>query len=67
MALDLLTVPASSVDVEPAFSGGRLMMNRLQHQMSLRSFQAQMAVGSWYGTPLLPELDSAANIIGLYI
>ncbi|KAG8692108.1 hypothetical protein FRC08_010001 [Ceratobasidium sp. 394] len=63
MALDLLTVPASSVDAERAFSGGRLMMNHLQHGMSTRSFQAQMAVGSWYGTPLLPELENAAQII----
>ncbi|QRW12433.1 hAT family dimerization protein [Ceratobasidium sp. AG-Ba] len=63
LALDLLTVPASSVDAERAFSGGRLMMNRLQHRMSTRTFQAQMAIGSWYGTPLLPELDKVAEII----
>ncbi|KAG8730739.1 hypothetical protein FRC10_002393, partial [Ceratobasidium sp. 414] len=63
MMLDLLTVPASSVDAERAFSGGRLMMNHLQHRMSACSFQAQMAVGSWYGTPLLPELDDVARII----
>ncbi|KAG8773826.1 hypothetical protein FRC12_002300 [Ceratobasidium sp. 428] len=60
-ALDFLTAPASSVDAERAFSGGRLMVNHLQHQMSTRSFQAQMAVGSWYGTPLLPSLDAVAQ------
>ncbi|QRV82985.1 hAT family dimerization protein [Ceratobasidium sp. AG-Ba] len=60
-ALDFLTVPASSVDAERAFSCGRLMVNHLQHQMSTRSFQAQMAVGSWYGTPLLPSLDDVAK------
>ncbi|KAG9091288.1 hypothetical protein FRC06_000636, partial [Ceratobasidium sp. 370] len=54
---------ASSVEAERAFSGGRLMMNHLQHQMSSRSFQAQMAVGSWYSTPLLLELDNVAQII----
>ncbi|QRV82293.1 hAT family dimerization protein [Ceratobasidium sp. AG-Ba] len=60
-ALDFLTAPASSVDAERAFSCGRLMVNHLQHQMSTRSFQAQMAVGSWYGTSLLPSLDDVAK------
>ncbi|QRV96254.1 hAT family dimerization protein [Ceratobasidium sp. AG-Ba] len=60
-ALDFLTALASSVDAERAFSCGRLMVNHLQHQMSTRSFQAQMAVGSWYGTPLLPSLDDVAQ------
>ncbi|KAG9078217.1 hypothetical protein FRC06_008486 [Ceratobasidium sp. 370] len=63
MALDLLTVPVSSVEAECAFSGGQLMMNHLQHQMSSHSFQAQMAVGSWYSTPLLLELDNVTQII----
>ena len=51
---------ASSADAERAFSNGRLMMNHLQHQMSSRTFQAQMAVGSWVNTPLLPDLTQAA-------
>ncbi|KAG8687336.1 hypothetical protein FRC11_007416 [Ceratobasidium sp. 423] len=63
MALDYLTAPASSVDAERAFSGGRLMINHLQHQMSSRTFQAQMAVGSWFGTPLLPNLSHVASIV----
>jgi hypothetical protein len=47
---------ASSVDAERAFSGGRLQVNHLQHNMSLQTFKAQMAVGSWAGTPLMPDL-----------
>ncbi|KAF8600765.1 hypothetical protein BDV93DRAFT_446922, partial [Ceratobasidium sp. AG-I] len=54
---------ASSVDAERAFSGGRLMVNHLQHQMSAQTFQAQMAVGSWFETPLLPTLLDVSRII----
>ncbi|QRW00786.1 hAT family dimerization protein [Ceratobasidium sp. AG-Ba] len=63
MALDYLSAPASSVDAERAFSNGRLMVNHLQHQMSSQTFQAKMAVGSWVGTPLLPDLTAAAAAI----
>ncbi|KIM60778.1 hypothetical protein SCLCIDRAFT_86322, partial [Scleroderma citrinum Foug A] len=52
MALDFLLASASSVDAERVFSGGRLQANHLQNQMSLQSFKAQVAVGSWYDTPL---------------
>ena len=31
--------------------------------MSSQSFKAQVAVGSWYNTPLLPNLSSATAII----
>ena len=54
---------ASSVDAERTFSGGRLQVNHLQHQMSSQSFKAQVAVGSWYNTPLLPNMSSATAII----
>ncbi|CAE6455658.1 unnamed protein product, partial [Rhizoctonia solani] len=67
MALDYLTAPASSVDAERAFSSGRLMINHLQHQMSSRTFQSQMAIGSWFGTPLLPNLSSVASIVKSYM
>ncbi|KIJ05696.1 hypothetical protein PAXINDRAFT_141102 [Paxillus involutus ATCC 200175] len=48
MALDFLSAPASSVDAERAFSGGRLQVGHLQHRLSSQSFKAQVAVGSWY-------------------
>ncbi|GBE85873.1 hypothetical protein SCP_0803950 [Sparassis crispa] len=66
MALDYLTAPAesaSSVDAERAFSGGRLTVNHLQHQMSSQTFKAQVAVGSWVGTPLLPDVKACAEFI----
>ena len=42
----MLIFIASSVDAERAFSGGRLQVNHLQHQLSSQSFKAQVAVGS---------------------
>ncbi|EUC58465.1 hAT family dimerization protein [Rhizoctonia solani AG-3 Rhs1AP] len=63
MGLDYLTAPATSVDAERAFSAGRLTINHLQHNMSSETFEAKMAVGSWYGTPFLPEISDVAAII----
>ncbi|KAF8593278.1 hypothetical protein BDV93DRAFT_447056, partial [Ceratobasidium sp. AG-I] len=54
---------ASSVDAERAFSGGRMAVNYRQHRMALSTFRAKMAVGSWYGTPLLPEIEEVKNIL----
>ncbi|CAE6404230.1 unnamed protein product [Rhizoctonia solani] len=63
MALDYLTAPVTSVDVERAFSAGRLTINRLQRNMSPSTFEAKMAVGSWYGTPPLPDISEVASVI----
>ncbi|QRV81253.1 Phycobiliprotein ApcE [Ceratobasidium sp. AG-Ba] len=63
MALDILTSPASSVDAERAFSGGRMAVNYKQHRMSLSTFRAKMAVGSWYGTPLLTNIGEVIDIM----
>lgn len=54
---------ASSVDAERAFSGGRLQVNHLQHGISLQTFKAQVAVGSWFHTPLMPDLSVATTIM----
>ncbi|KDQ05543.1 hypothetical protein BOTBODRAFT_122637, partial [Botryobasidium botryosum FD-172 SS1] len=54
---------ASSVDAERSFSDGRNMVSHLQHNMSANAFKAQMAVGSWAETPLLPKLPEIAAII----
>jgi hypothetical protein len=40
-----------------------MAVNYRQHRMSLSTFQAKMAVGSWYGTPLLPEIDEVMHIL----
>jgi hypothetical protein len=56
---------ASSVDAERAFSDGRLQVNHLQHNMSGQTFKAQVALGSWSKTPLMPGLKMATDIIEL--
>ncbi|CAE6447109.1 unnamed protein product, partial [Rhizoctonia solani] len=63
MALDILGAPASSVDAEHAFSGGRMAINYRQHRMSIATFRAKMAVGSWFGTPLLPDAHEVLEIV----
>ena len=54
---------ASSVDAERAFSGGRLQVNHLQHGMSSQTFKAQVALGSWIGSPIFPSTDPFIAII----
>ena len=54
---------ASSVDAERAFSGGRLQVNHLQHNVSSQTFKARVALGSWVNTPLLPD-DLPVEIMG---
>ncbi|KAF8687108.1 hypothetical protein RHS03_09994, partial [Rhizoctonia solani] len=54
---------ASSVDVERAFSCGRLMNNYLQHQMSPETFCAKMALQSWFETPVLRDVDDVASLL----
>ncbi|KAG1837086.1 hypothetical protein F4604DRAFT_1574881, partial [Suillus subluteus] len=46
-----------------AFSGGRLQVNHLQHGISSQTFKAQVAVGSWFNTPLMPDLGVATSIM----
>ncbi|KAG2134717.1 hypothetical protein BD769DRAFT_1353242, partial [Suillus cothurnatus] len=46
-----------------AFSGGCLQVNHLQHDVSLQTFKAQMAVGSWYNTPLMNDLGTVISIM----
>ncbi|KAF8747281.1 hypothetical protein RHS01_11355 [Rhizoctonia solani] len=62
-AIDYLSAPASSVDVECAFSCGRLMNNHLQHQMSPETFCAKMALQSWFETPVLRDVDDVASLL----
>ncbi|QRV81980.1 hAT family dimerization protein [Ceratobasidium sp. AG-Ba] len=63
VALNILTAPPSSVDAERAFSVGRMAVNYRQHRMSLSTFRAKMALGSWYGTPLLSDIDEVEDIL----
>ncbi|KAG9097700.1 hypothetical protein FRC06_007259, partial [Ceratobasidium sp. 370] len=33
------------------------------HNMSSQTFEAKMALGSWYNTPLLPDIEEVASVI----
>jgi hypothetical protein len=35
----------------------------MQHNMSSQTFKAEMAVGSWDGTPLMPNISEAIRVI----
>jgi hypothetical protein len=54
---------AASTDAERAFSKGRREVNFMQHNMSSQTFKAEMAVGSWDGTPLMPNISEAIRVI----
>ncbi|CAE7176097.1 unnamed protein product [Rhizoctonia solani] len=65
MALDYLTIPgeSSSVDSTRWFSGGQIPTNGLEKHMDDNAFRAIISVGSWFGTPVLPDIDSVANLL----
>ncbi|EJC99009.1 uncharacterized protein FOMMEDRAFT_95472 [Fomitiporia mediterranea MF3/22] len=63
MAIDFCSAPATSVDAERAFSVGRRQINFMQHNTSSNTFRAKMAVGSWDGTPLFPNINDAISIL----
>ncbi|KAJ3490696.1 hypothetical protein NLJ89_g11414 [Agrocybe chaxingu] len=47
MALDYLSIPATSTDVERSFSKGGLTVSRFRHALSDESTQAATLVGTW--------------------
>ncbi|KIK90922.1 hypothetical protein PAXRUDRAFT_67914, partial [Paxillus rubicundulus Ve08.2h10] len=63
MALDYCSAPASSTDTQRAFSDRRRELNFMQHNTLSQTFKAKMAVGSWDGTLLFPDIQCAVQII----
>ncbi|OJT11245.1 hypothetical protein TRAPUB_12245 [Trametes pubescens] len=58
MALDYLSVPATSTDAERAFSRGHLTVSRLRHALNDSSVRAGTVLGSWANIPdLVPEAE----------
>jgi len=39
----------------------------MQHNMSSQTFKAEMAVGSWDGTPLMPNISEAISVMEKHI
>ncbi|KAF7799642.1 hypothetical protein EIP86_010882, partial [Pleurotus ostreatoroseus] len=58
MALDFLSAPAASVDIERAFSKGGLTVTKRCHALSDESVCAATILGSWSSVEgLIPEAD----------
>ncbi|KAF5324406.1 hypothetical protein D9619_011183 [Psilocybe cf. subviscida] len=47
MALDYLSIPPTSVDVERVFSQGRIELSHLRNCLSAQTVRATMCVGAW--------------------
>ncbi|GBE85907.1 hypothetical protein SCP_0804310 [Sparassis crispa] len=63
MGSDFCSAPTSSTDAERAFSDGRREVNFMQHNTLSQTFKASMAVGSWDGTPLLPDFPELTQLM----
>ncbi|KIM68455.1 hypothetical protein SCLCIDRAFT_105925, partial [Scleroderma citrinum Foug A] len=57
MALDYLTIPATSVDVERLFSKGRMVLPYLRNHLSTQSTHALLCLGQWSKLGLVKDDD----------
>ncbi|KIK33085.1 hypothetical protein CY34DRAFT_100246 [Suillus luteus UH-Slu-Lm8-n1] len=57
MAIDYLTIPATSVDVERLFSRGRLILSHVRNRLSAQSMRALLCVGLWSELGLVDSKD----------
>ncbi|KIK35166.1 hypothetical protein CY34DRAFT_96605, partial [Suillus luteus UH-Slu-Lm8-n1] len=57
MALDYLTIPATSVDVEHIFSRGRLLLSHVQSCLSTQTTCALLCIGLWAQLGLMKDRD----------
>ncbi|GLB43472.1 putative protein dimerization activity [Lyophyllum shimeji] len=60
MALDYLSIPATSVDVERVFSRGRLILSHTRSRLSALSTRALLCLGSWSLMGLVRDEDVTA-------
>lgn len=47
MALDYLSIPATSTDVERVFSKGRILLSHIHNRLSVQLTHALMCLGEW--------------------
>lgn len=62
MALDFLSSPATSTDVERAFSRGGLTVSKLRHSLSDDSTKCTSVLGAWAEVPGLIPFDSLVEL-----
>ncbi|KIM56042.1 hypothetical protein SCLCIDRAFT_133506 [Scleroderma citrinum Foug A] len=57
MALDYLTIPATSVDIERLFSKGRIVLPYLCNRLSSQSTRALLCLRQWSKLGLVKDAD----------
>ncbi|KIK42772.1 hypothetical protein CY34DRAFT_82964, partial [Suillus luteus UH-Slu-Lm8-n1] len=57
MALNYLSIPATSVDVERTFSHGRLLLSHVRSRLSTQTTRALLCLGSWSLLGLVKDKD----------
>ncbi|KAF5319133.1 hypothetical protein D9758_018622 [Tetrapyrgos nigripes] len=60
MALDYLTIPATSTDVERVFSRGRFLLPYVRNRLSADSTRALICLGQWSLMGLIHDEDVLA-------
>ncbi|KIY42956.1 HAT dimerization, partial [Fistulina hepatica ATCC 64428] len=60
MAIDYLSIPATSVDVERLFSKGRLFLSHVRSRMSVQMTRALLCLNSWSKFGLVKDEDVLA-------
>ncbi|OJT13075.1 Zinc finger BED domain-containing protein 4 [Trametes pubescens] len=63
MALDFLSIPATSTDAERAFSQGHLTVSRLRHSLGDESVRTGTVLGSWAEHPELVPEDEVVEVV----
>ncbi|KIP05469.1 hypothetical protein PHLGIDRAFT_74254, partial [Phlebiopsis gigantea 11061_1 CR5-6] len=62
MALDVLSAPASSIDVERAFSRGGLTVSKRRHALSDKSVRAATVLSSWASFEGIIDKDKIVQV-----
>ncbi|KIL54439.1 hypothetical protein M378DRAFT_92545, partial [Amanita muscaria Koide BX008] len=57
MARDYLSIPATSVNVEHVFSGGRMLLPYLRNRLQVETARALLCLGEWIKKGIIQEKD----------
>ncbi|EEB91373.1 hypothetical protein MPER_10271 [Moniliophthora perniciosa FA553] len=58
MAIDILSIPAVSCEMERFFSRSGLMVTKHRHNLMAESTRSATVVGSWYDAGLIPHTEA---------
>ncbi|KIL58403.1 hypothetical protein M378DRAFT_86540 [Amanita muscaria Koide BX008] len=65
MARDYLSIPATSVDVEHIFSGGRVILSYLCNQLQVELTRALLCLGEWIKKGVVKDKDILVALKGI--